>query len=92
VFVKNVCDILEVLTALSTGKYLQTFRRVSFFLFIGAQLELGRGTKESPNFSNFFRIIWYDMIYLLTAIGSTRVSSTVHIYIQTIHRTTQFTN
>ena len=32
----------------------------------------------------------YDMIYLLTAIGlSTGGSSTVHIYTQTIHRTTQ---
>jgi len=34
----------------------------------------------------------YDMIYL-NAIGlSPRGSSTVHIYTQTIHRTTQFTN
>jgi len=34
----------------------------------------------------------YDMIYL-TAIGLTPGgSSTVHIYTQTIHRTTQFTN
>ena len=33
----------------------------------------------------------YDMIYLLTAIGLTPGgSSTVHIYTQTIHRTTQF--
>jgi hypothetical protein len=32
----------------------------------------------------------YDMIYMLTAIGLTpRGSSTVHIYTQTIHRTTQ---
>jgi len=32
----------------------------------------------------------YDMIYLLTAIGlSSGGSSTVHIYTQTIHRTTQ---
>ena len=32
----------------------------------------------------------YDMIYLLTAIGlSPGGSSTVHIYTQTIHRTTQ---
>jgi hypothetical protein len=36
--------------------------------------------------------IWYDMIYLLTAIGLTPGgSSTVHIYTQTIHRTTQST-
>jgi len=36
-------------------------------------------------------IIWY-MIYLLTAIGlSPGGSSTVHIYTQTIHRTTQIT-
>ena len=34
--------------------------------------------------------ICYDMIYLLTAIGlSPGGSSTVHIYTQTIHRTTQ---
>jgi uncharacterized integral membrane protein len=33
------------------------------------------------------------MIYLLTAIGLTvGGSSTVHIYTQAIHRTTQFTN
>ena len=32
----------------------------------------------------------YDMIYLLTAIGlSPGGSSTVHIYTQTVHRTTQ---
>ena len=41
-------------------------------------------------------MIWYDMIYdmiYLTAIGLTRGgSSTVHIYTQTIHKTTQFTN
>jgi len=37
-----------------------------------------------------YDMIWYDMIYLLTAIGlSPGVSSTVHIYTQTIHRTTQ---
>jgi len=35
----------------------------------------------------------YDMMYLLTAVGLTPGgSSTVHIYTQTIHRTTQFTN
>jgi len=35
-------------------------------------------------------MIWYDMIHLLTAIGlSLCGSSTVHIYTQTIHRTTQ---
>jgi uncharacterized integral membrane protein len=34
----------------------------------------------------------HDKIYMLTAIGLTPVgSSTVHIYIQTIHRTTQLT-
>jgi len=33
------------------------------------------------------------MIYLLTAIGlSPGGSNTVHIYTQTVHRTTQFTN
>ena len=34
----------------------------------------------------------YDMIYLLTAVGLTLGgSSTIHIYTQTIHRTTQST-
>jgi len=37
-----------------------------------------------------YHIILYDMIYLLTAMGLTPGgSSTVHIYTQTIHRTTQ---
>ena len=37
-------------------------------------------------------MIWYGMIYLLTAIGlSPGGSSTVHIYTQTVHRTTQLT-
>jgi hypothetical protein len=36
--------------------------------------------------------IKYDMIYLLTAIGlSPGGSSIVHIYTQTVHRTTQIT-
>ena len=35
----------------------------------------------------------YDVIYLSTAVGLTPGgSSTVHIYTQTIHRTTQVTN
>ena len=38
-------------------------------------------------------VIPFDMIYLLTAIGLTPGgSNTIHIYTQTIHRTTQFTN
>jgi len=37
-----------------------------------------------------FTIYWYDMIYLLSAIGlPPGGSSTVHIYTQTVHRTTQ---
>jgi hypothetical protein len=40
----------------------------------------------------WYDTVWYDMIYLLTAIGLTPSgSSTVHIYTQTIHRTTQST-
>jgi hypothetical protein len=36
---------------------------------------------------------WYDMIYLSTAIGLTPGGrSTIHIYTQTIHRTTQITS
>jgi len=39
-----------------------------------------------------YDVMWYDMIYLLTAIGlPPGGSSTVHIYTQTIHRTTQST-
>ena len=35
-------------------------------------------------------VIWYDMIYLLIAIGLLPAgSSTIHIYTQTIHRATQ---
>ena len=37
-------------------------------------------------------MIYYDTIYLLTAVGLTPGgSSTVHMYTQTIHRTTQLT-
>jgi hypothetical protein len=37
-------------------------------------------------------MIWYDMMYLLTAIGSTLGgSSTVQIYTQTVHRVAQLT-
>jgi hypothetical protein len=36
------------------------------------------------------RDLWYDMVYLFTAIGlPPGGNSTVHIYTQTIHRTTQ---
>jgi len=47
--------------------------------------------KSNTTFSNSFSCSHiYDMIYLLTAIGLTPgVSSTVHIYTQTIHRMTQ---
>jgi uncharacterized integral membrane protein len=39
-----------------------------------------------------YDMVWYDIIYLLTAICLTAgSSSTVHIYTQTIHRTTQLT-
>ena len=38
-------------------------------------------------------MLWYDTIYLLTALGLTSGgSSTVHIYTQTIHRTTQISS
>jgi len=41
----------------------------------------------------WYATIWYDTIYMLTAMGFTPGrSSTVHIYTQTIHRTTQLTN
>jgi hypothetical protein len=40
----------------------------------------------------WYDIWWYDMIYLLTAIGLTHSdSSTEHIYTQTMPRTTQIT-
>ena len=39
----------------------------------------------------WYDMIWYDMIYFLAAIVSTPVgSSTVHIYTQTVHRTTKW--
>jgi len=45
-----------------------------------------------PRAPNTIIMINDKMIYLLTVIGSTPGgSSTVHIYIQTIHRTTQLT-
>ena len=45
---------------------------------------------EAIDFSKRRKCIWYDMIYLLTAIGlSPGGSSTLHIYKQTLHRTTQ---
>jgi len=45
-----------------------------------------------PSYILFNNYSYYDMIYLLTAIGLTPSgSSTVHIYTQTIHRTTQLT-
>jgi hypothetical protein len=38
-------------------------------------------------FENLFPILWYDMMWYITAIGLTPGgSSTVHIYAQTIHR------
>jgi len=40
--------------------------------------------------AKIYDMIRYDMMYLLTAIGLTPGgSSTVHIYTQTVHRTTQ---
>jgi hypothetical protein len=48
-----------------------------------------------PNYVAYWKkkiILWYDMIYLLTETGFTPGgSSTVHIYIQTVHRTTRIT-
>ena len=42
--------------------------------------------------SSDYKLMYYDMIYLSTAIGLTPGgSSTVHIYTQTVHRTTQIT-
>jgi hypothetical protein len=48
--------------------------------------------RERQQTSAGYSILQNDMIYLLTAIGLTPGgSSTVHIYTQTIHRTTQLT-
>jgi len=53
----------------------------------------GRSSTEEINNGKFCWRRAYDMIYLLTAIGLTASgSSTVHIYTQTIHRTTQTNN
>jgi hypothetical protein len=55
----------------------------------GKQLRTGtlrRASQGTPT----PRLTWYDMIYLLTAIGLPPAgSSTVHIYTQAVHRTTQ---
>jgi hypothetical protein len=45
---------------------------------------------DTIRYDIWYGMLRYDMIYLLTAIWLTPVgSSTVHIYTQTIHRTTQ---
>ena len=47
---------------------------------------------DRPHIRRWNHNIIYDMIYLLTATGlSHGGSSTVHIYTQTIHRTTKIT-
>jgi len=47
---------------------------------------------DTIRYDMIYDMVWYDMIYLLTAIGLTPGgSSTVHIYTQTIHRTTRST-
>ena len=54
------------------------------------KLRRGSNTCRPNIFSFHFQSNWYDMIYLLTAIGlPAGGSSTVHIHTQTIHRTTQ---
>ena len=54
-------------------------------------VELGSSIDDCPQAVRFIPQIWYDMIYL-TVIGLTLGgSSTIHIYTQTIHRTTQST-
>jgi hypothetical protein len=41
-------------------------------------------------YDTIYNMVWYGMIYLLTTVGyPPSGSSTVHIYTQTIHRTTQ---
>jgi hypothetical protein len=53
---------------------------------------LGKPFWKSEETRLYFQI-WYDMLYLLTVIGLTAGgSSTVHIYTQTVHRTTQWNN
>jgi pyruvate/2-oxoacid:ferredoxin oxidoreductase beta subunit len=50
--------------------------------------------KQACNVIPWFIVsVWYDMIYLLTAVGLTPGgSSIVHIYTQTVHRPTQNNN
>jgi hypothetical protein len=63
-----------------------------------AQNMIGFSLKQLETYENYtrgkeYRITWYDMIHLLTSIGLTPGgSSTVHIYTQTIHRTTTTKN
>ena len=55
-------------------------------------VDCGGLLKYFPQLHKQIGWISYDMIYLLTAIGLiTGGSSTVHIYTQTVHRTTQLT-
>jgi len=46
----------------------------------------------AANSKHLLHVNWHDVIYLLTATGLTPGgSSTVHIYTQTVHRTTVLT-
>jgi len=56
----------------------------------GKTLTLNSSHKNEEKVQNLVFLVWYDMLYLLTAIGFTPGgSSTVHIYTQTIHRATK---
>ena len=73
--------------------YLGKMMEVSGQLHVPATLPLEPADGKLGGPQSLFRhfgMIWYDMIYLLTAIWlSPGGSSTVHIYTQTIHRTLQ---
>jgi len=66
------------------------FHRMPNFYQGGALFRHRPGHETHCNFYNFYQFLILILIYLLTAIGlKPGSSSTVHIYTQTMHRTTQ---
>ena len=82
----NICTITHYTTAAQeTHKFISTDNYNNFSsCILGNSATLDSVLKLND-------MIWYDMIYLLNAVGLTPAgSSTVHIYTQIIYRTTQW--
>jgi len=78
-----------------TQVHWESYGSVTFFCSPVQGSSLWPLTANPPPFDIWYDMIWYDMIWydihLLTAVGLTPGgSSTVHIYTQTIHRTTRW--